>query len=83
VLEELTRFNEVKRQLGGVTQLVLRQTLRYEWTLEHSGEIELMQREYDLGLSASRDWQLLRHDAGTATHVCSMLVRTWVGAPET
>lgn len=87
VLEEPTRFNEIKRQLGGVTQRVLTQTLRrlqrngmiqrqvlatspvgveysltplgesfrepftrlYEWTLEHSSEVEHMQRVYDTG----------------------------------
>ncbi len=87
VLAEPTRFNEIKRQLAGVTQRVLTQTLRrlerngmiqrqvlatspvgvqysltplgesfrepftrlYEWTLEHSSEIEHKQREYDTG----------------------------------
>jgi DNA-binding HxlR family transcriptional regulator len=85
VLEQPTRFNEIKRQLEGVTQRVLTQTLRrlerngmvqrrvlqtsppgveysltplgqsfrepftrlYEWTLEHSDEIERAQRVYD------------------------------------
>ncbi|MFB8277955.1 winged helix-turn-helix transcriptional regulator [Nocardia colli] len=85
VLEQPTRFNEIKRQLEGVTQRVLTQTLRrlerngmvvrrvletspigveysltplgesfrvpftqlYEWTLEHSDEIERAQRAYD------------------------------------
>lgn len=87
VLEEPTRFNELKRQLAGVTQRVLTQTLRrlerngmiqrqvlatspvgvqysltplgesfrepftrlYTWTLEHSSEIEQMQRQYHIG----------------------------------
>ena len=37
VLEEPTRFNEIKRQLEGVTQRVLTQTLR---RLERNGMIE-------------------------------------------
>lgn len=85
VLEEPTRFNEIKRQLEGVTQRVLTQTLRrlerngmlqrrvlatspvgveysltplgesfrepftrlYEWTLEHSDEVQQAQEAYD------------------------------------
>uniref|UniRef100_A0AAU3H8V5 Helix-turn-helix transcriptional regulator n=1 Tax=Streptomyces sp. NBC_01401 TaxID=2903854 RepID=A0AAU3H8V5_9ACTN len=85
VLEHPTRFNEIKRQLEGVTQRVLTQTLRrlerngmvrrrvletspvgveysltplgesfrepftrlYDWTVEHSAEIEQVRRAYD------------------------------------
>ncbi|MFJ6905383.1 winged helix-turn-helix transcriptional regulator [Streptomyces griseoluteus] len=85
VLEEPTRFNELRRQLEGVTQRVLTQTLRrlernglvtrrvletspvgveysltplghsfrepftrlYEWTLDHSDEIERAQQDFD------------------------------------
>lgn len=85
VLEQPTRFNEIKRRLDGVTQRVLTQTLRrlerngmirrtvlptspvgveysltplgrslaapfahlYDWTLEHSAEIERARLRYD------------------------------------
>ena len=84
-LDKPTRFNDLRRQLEGITQRVLTQTLRrlerngmiqrtvlptspvgveysltplgesfrepftrlYEWTLEHSDEIERAQRVYD------------------------------------
>ncbi|MFI0242636.1 winged helix-turn-helix transcriptional regulator [Streptomyces sp. NPDC016845] len=85
LLERPTRFNELKRNLEGITQRVLTQTLRrlerngmikrtvlptspvgveysltplgeslrepfgrlYDWTVEHSGEIQKCQRAYD------------------------------------
>jgi DNA-binding HxlR family transcriptional regulator len=85
VLEEPQRFNDIKRQVEGVTQRVLTQTLRrlerngmvvrtvlptspvgveysltalgrslrepfrhlYEWTVEHSEEIQTSQAAYD------------------------------------
>ncbi|MBF4577528.1 helix-turn-helix domain-containing protein [Frondihabitans sp. VKM Ac-2883] len=90
VLENPTRFNEIKRQLEGVTQRVLTQTLRrlerngmisrrvlqtspvgveysltplgesfrmpfirlYEWTVEHSDEVEAVQRQYDARIAS-------------------------------